>query len=349
MIEFALQSARGRFHLEASASFPESGISVLFGPSGAGKSSLLRALAGLDAATGHLRMGGQDVLALAPHKRGIGVVFQDARLFPHLDVAGNLAYAKARARRESLAQGQIIEALGIEPLLKRDCAGLSGGERQRVAIARALMAAPRLLLMDEPVSALDLKARAQVLGLIEALPQLAQIPILYVTHAIDEAARIADHMLLMREGRITLSGPIHEIFADPRLDDYTGHFEAGSLLEGRVAGFDRAYGLSRVKVEGAELAIPVQLPKGARLRLRIRARDVAVAVKKPSGLSIRNVIPAVLSRMAEEGPHAELFLQAGGGLIRARITRASAGELKLKPGMKLYALIKSIAVDRQLF
>lgn len=350
MIRFDLSLSHGSFTLDARAQVPASGITAIFGPSAAGKSTLLRALAGLDVSSGSFTMGDDDLAALPAHQRGVGVVFQDARLFQHLSVAGNLDYAARRARAGTLTRELIVEALGLAPLLSRNVAGLSGGERQRVAIARALSTQPRLLLMDEPVSALDLPRRAEILGLIESLPRRFGIPVFYVTHAIDEVARIADHVLLMREGRIAIAAPVADVFADPRLDDFTGHFEAGSLLEAVVQSEDKAFGLTLVAVDGVELAVPVSgLKKRARVRLRIRARDVAIAVKKPSGLSIRNVIPARIAQIREDGAHAELFLEAGGQVIRARITRASAHELKLKPGMKVHALLKTIAVDRQLF
>jgi molybdate transport system ATP-binding protein len=350
MIRFDLAVSHGSFALDARAEVPASGITAIFGPSAAGKSTLLRALAGLEAARGSFRMGDDDLSELPAHKRGVGVVFQDARLFAHLSVAGNLDYAARRARAGSLTRGLIVEALGLAPLLARNVVGLSGGERQRVAIARALSTQPRLLLMDEPVSALDLPRRAEILGLIESLPRRFGIPVFYVTHAIDEVARIADHVLLMRDGTVALSGPVQAVFADERLDAFTGHFEAGSLLEAVVQSEDKAFGLSLLAVDGVELAVPVTgLKKRSRVRLRIRARDVAIAVKKPSGLSIRNVIPARIAQMREDGAHAEIFLEAGGQMIRARITRASAYELQLKPGMKVHALLKTIAVDRQLF
>ncbi|MDP4823169.1 MAG: TOBE domain-containing protein, partial [Aestuariivirgaceae bacterium] len=265
-------------------------------------------------------------------------------------IAARAVYAARRAKGAVPSREAVIDALRLGPLLARDTSSLSGGERQRVAIARALMTGPRLLLMDEPVSALDLPRRAEILSLIEALPRQMGVPVLYVTHAIDEVARIADHVLLMREGAIALSGAVQAVFADARLDAYTGHFEAGTLLEAVVKSEDKAFGLTLVAVDGVELAVPATgFQKRARLRLRIRARDVAIAVRKPSGLSIRNVIPARITHMAEDGAHAEIFMQAGGQVIRARITRASAAELKLRPGLKVHALLKTIAVDRQLF
>ena len=350
MMRFAVNSGRGNFALDAQFDAPEAGICVLFGPSGSGKTSFLRALCGLDCAQGQIYIAGENVLPKPAHERGVGLVFQDARLFEHLNVARNLDYAEARARGKSLPRQEIVQALGIEKLLARDCASLSGGERQRVAIARALLAGPRLLAMDEPVSALDLKARAEILALIAQLPKLAGIPVLYVTHAIEEAARIGDHMALIREGKIARSGPIADIFADPLLDEFTGHFEAGSLMEAQVLGFDAAFGLTTLAAGGGELEIPVSgLSKGAKLRLRIRARDVAVALEKPQGLSVRNMLACQLQEMRLEGAHAELLLACGPAQLRARITRASAIEMSLAAGKPLYALIKGIAVDRQLF
>jgi molybdate transport system ATP-binding protein len=349
MISWHMKLQHGGFALDAQADVPSHGITAVFGPSGAGKSSLLMALAGLQAADGYLRMDGQDVALLPAHKRRIGLVFQDARLFAHLSVRANVEYALARASAGPFHFEMIAQATGLLPLLARDVASLSGGERQRVAIARALGAQPRLLLMDEPLSALDLPRRAEMLSLIETLPKRLGIPVMYVTHAIDEVARIADHVVLMRAGRVALAGPVQEIFADARLDAFSGHFEAGSLLSGEVVGEDAELGLSHIRVDGAQFSVPVTgLARGA-VRLRIRARDVAIALERPSGLSIRNIIPARIVRMEAQGAHSEVFLEAGGQALRARITRASAVEMGLCVGQSVHALVKTIAVDRQLF
>jgi molybdate transport system ATP-binding protein len=359
-IAVEIEARRGAFVLAAKAAFSASGTTVVLGPSGAGKTTLLRAIAGLERQVqGRVRVAetywldsGRGIF-LPPHRRPMGYVFQDGRLFQHLTVKGNLDYAERRARAEGarIERGQIIEVLGIDGLLDKPATMLSGGEIQRVAVARALLSRPQLLLMDEPLSALDLVRRSEVLAYIERVPDEFGVPILYVTHAIEEAARLAKEIAVMAEGRIVASGPAQAILARLDLARYLGHFEAGAMVEGVVSGEDRHYGISNVDIGGAELQVPiVGLQTGSSLRLRIRARDVALAIRRPEGLSIRNIIPVIVEEIAlEQGSaFAELRLLAGEQPLRSRITRRSVEELGLKRGSAAYALIKSIAVDRQL-
>jgi molybdate transport system ATP-binding protein len=353
-------AVRGSFTLDVKAEFSQSGTTVVLGPSGAGKTTLLRAIAGLEQeARGRVRVGKHYWLDsargifLPPHKRALGYVFQDGRLFPHLTVRGNLDYAERRAREEGprLERKQILEVLIIEKLLDRPSTTLSGGEIQRVALARALLTRPRLLLMDEPLSALDLARRAEALAYIERVPEEFGIPIIYVTHAIEEAARLAKELAVMVDGRLIASGPAQAILARLDLARYLGHFEAGAIVDGVVSGEDRAYGITSVDIGTGMLQVPILgLQMGSRLRLRIRARDVAISMTRPEGLSIRNIIPVTVEEIAEEkeSAFAELRLLTAQQVLRARITRRSVEELGLRPGRAAYALIKSIAVDRQL-
>jgi molybdate transport system ATP-binding protein len=250
-----------------------------------------------------------------------------------------------------LDREQILRVFHIEKLVDRPSTHLSGGEVQRVAIARALLTNPLLLLMDEPLSALDLPRRSEALSYIERIPRLFGIPIIYVTHAIEEAAQLAETLAIMNNGRIVATGPAPEILGRLDLAPYLGRFEAGAILDGTVIGEDRDFGMSIVDIDGTALQVPsLGMAKGQRIRLRIRARDVSIAIAKPEGLSIRNVIGARIEEIAEEtgSAFAELRLKAARQTLRARITRRSVSELALKPGREVFALIKTIAVDRQL-
>ena len=251
----------------------------------------------------------------------------------------------------TIAEIMVIEALGLSRLLERRVDGLSGGERQRVAIARAILARPRLLLMDEPLSALDLPRRAEILGYIEALPALFDIPIVYVTHAIDEVARLAQSLALISGGRIVASGPVQEMLARLDLPPLTGRFEAGVVLEGVIAGHDEPYALTTLDLGGAKLTVPaLDLPKGETVRLRVRARDVSIALIRPRDISIRNVLRAKVAEVVPEADtaYAEVRLGIGEQDLRARITRRSADDLSLKPGRTVYALVKSVTLDRRM-
>lgn len=355
-LEFDIMLERGSFHLSANDKRELSGVTALFGPSGSGKTTLLRCLAGLEPdCRGEIRFAGQawqtDSERVPTHRRGVSLVFQDSRLFPHLDVAGNLRYAERRAAGTRGADFHtVVEQLDLAPLLDRHTASLSGGEKQRVAIGRSLLARPRLLLMDEPLAALDLARRAELLPYLESLPRSFDVPILYVTHALDEVARLAGQMIAMANGRIQAGGPTADMLERLDLASLAGPAEAGVLLTGRVAAVDPAYALSRLDVSGQELAIPVSdVPVGSELRLRVRARDVAIATQRPEQLSIRNVLSAKILQieLGDDSPFAEVLLDLGDAHLRARLTRASVAELGLEQGQSVFALIKSIAIDGQ--
>ena len=351
------------FRLEVDHCFDRTGITALYGPSGCGKTTLLRIIAGLEqSAKGEitwakdqwLSTSGPAPVFVPPDRRKVGMVFQDIRLFPHLSVMGNLRFAAKRARRgHSLSDLEpVIATLDLEPLLRRRPASLSRGEQQRVAIGRSLLARPRLLLMDEPVSGLDSLKKSQVIQRIAQLPSEFDLPILYVTHAIDEVAQLADRMLVLAQGRIVKSGPTNEVLGELEISSDQGAFEAGQLLDATVTGHDSRYALTRLDVLGQELVMPrSSFPIGEVIRLRLRARDVALATVRPESISIRNVLRGQIRevRGRRDSPHADVSVSLGGTTsLMARVTRQAVEELGLQSGRKVYALIKSIAVDRSL-
>jgi molybdate transport system ATP-binding protein len=366
MLEVALRhawpaprAAAPGFLLEAAFAAPAPGVTALFGPSGCGKSTILAAIAGLLAPDrGRVVLDGAVLLdtaariRLPPERRRCGVVFQDARLFPHLSVESNLRYGLRRAPRDAAGPGfaEVVALLGLGPLLARRPAGLSGGERQRVALGRALLSRPRLLLMDEPLAALDQPRRAEVLPFLARLRDAARVPILYVTHALDEVDALADRLVLLREGRVLADGETEAVLARTDLPMLAGRRDAGVLLRCTVLGHDAARGLSRLGFAGGELLVPLRAEApGAGLRVRLRARDVAVATEPPRGLSIHNILPATLQGIDPAGSPQEVFLRLGLGpaTILARVARDAVSRLGLAPGMAVWALVKSVAVDQR--
>ncbi len=334
------------------------GITALFGPSGCGKSTLLRVIAGLERrAAGRVAYGAevwQEGRRMVPtHRRGVGFVFQDTRLFPHLDVAGNLRYAHRRAPSGAggFSRDDVIDALDLAPLLGRRPHLLSGGERQRVAIGRTLLSRPRLLLMDEPLAALDAHRKGDLMPHIARLPQMFGLPVLYVTHAIDEVTRLADDIVALADGRLLAAGEVAATLERLDLPPVSGKFEAGSVIEADVLGFERKYMLTRLDVAGQTLVMPgTSVPPGARLRLRVRARDVSLALSRPHDISIRNILSGRLIEIRAEPDtaFAEALVDIGGGQhLRVRLTRASVADLGLAPGVAVFALIKSVAFDRR--
>lgn len=344
----------GQFLLDVDVDLPGRGVTAIFGVSGSGKTSLLRCIAGLErAGSGRLVVNGavwQDDAAgvfLPVHQRPLGFVFQDASLFAHLDVRRNLAYGRSRVpaaeRRVSLEQA--VELLGIEPLMARRPDTLSGGERQRVAIARALATSPRLLLMDEPLAALDLQRKAEVLPYLERLQAELELPILYVSHAPDEVARLADHLLLLEAGRVTAAGPTRELLT--RLDLPLAHGDAAAaVIAATVTHLEPAWQLSHLEFSGGQISLPSQtLQPGQRVRLRIQARDVSLSLLRQEGSSVLNVFAATVTGLAGDSPgQLMVSLDAGGSTLLARITRKSAAALQLQPGSVVFAQVKGVAV-----
>ncbi|MEM7775348.1 MAG: molybdenum ABC transporter ATP-binding protein [Pseudomonadota bacterium] len=352
--------SRSDFELVVQHAFDLEGVTALFGPSGSGKTSLLRVIAGLEtSATGRVQFRHetwQDEVshAVVPsHARAVGYVFQDGRLFPHLSVSGNLAYALKRSHQSARSQSpvtwnSVVSALDLDPLLSRKPGTLSGGERQRVALGRAVMRAPRLLLLDEPLSALDLRRKQEILPYLERLTDAFSIPALYVTHAIDEVARIANRIVVLQDGRIAAHGAVGEVFDRLDLGPVTEAFDAGSILEATVASHDPEYLLTELEFRGQCISIPQSnLPVGTQVRLRVRARDVSLALQRPQDLTVRNIIAGHLVDMSIDpnSALAETLIDVGGVHLRARITRRSASELGLSPGRAVFALIKSVSLD----
>jgi molybdate transport system ATP-binding protein len=360
MIEIRLRLPRRDFALDVSLSLPARGVTALFGPSGCGKTTVLRALAGLERASGRVALDDavwQDDATgrfVPTHQRAIGYVIQEAALFPHLDVQRNLHYGLQRvpAAQRHLALDQAVELLGIGALMSRRPEHLSGGERQRVAIARALATSPRLLLMDEPLAALDAERKAEILPFLERLQRDLSLPIVYVTHAMDEVARLADHLVLMQAGRVLADGPLTELLARPDLP-LARQDEAGVVLVAQVLEHDAAYGLSRIGFDGGALWLgQSDAAVGQRVRARVLARDVSLTRHAPVETSILNVLPVVVESLQANHSTALLRLRlgapgtTGGTLLLARITRKSCEALALAPGDALFAQIKGVALMR---
>ena len=358
VLRVSVEHRLGDFVLDA-AFESEGGLTALFGRSGAGKTSLINAIAGLyRPERGRIDIDGAvltDTAAgvfVASHRRRIGYVFQEDRLFPHLSARQNLLYGRWFAPQPGAADfDQIVALLGIGHLLSRRPANLSGGEKQRVAIGRALLAAPRLLVMDEPLAALDERRRAEILPYIERLRDEMGVPIVYVSHSVAEVARLATTLVVLSEGRVAATGPTAEIMARLDLFPLTGRSEAGAILSTRVAAHDPAFGLSVLRAAAGELRVPrVDLPAGTALRVRIRARDVMIALAPPEQLSALNVLPGTIAEIAGgDGPIMQLRLDCAGEALVARLTRRSVETLALEPGRAVYAVIKSIAFDHHAF
>jgi molybdate transport system ATP-binding protein len=358
VIEAALRWQRRGFALDVALSFPARGVTALVGPSGCGKTTVLRALAGLERAAGRVALRGEvwqdDATGrfVPTHQRPIGYVIQEAALFPHLDVRGNLDYGRKRSEVEArrIALDPIIDLLGIGPLLARRTPTLSGGERQRVAMARALASGPRLLLMDEPLAALDAARKAEILPYLERLHQELSLPVVYVTHAMDEVARLADHLVLMRDGRVEAAGALAALMARTDLP-LSRQDDAGVVLETQVIEHDAEHGMTRVGFNGASLWVGESAaPLGERVRARVLARDVSVTRQRPAETSILNVLPVILESVQRERSTALLRLRVGDGtpqgawVLLARITSRSADALRLQPDDSLHAQIKGVAL-----
>jgi molybdate transport system ATP-binding protein len=343
---------RGGFLLDLDLTFPARGVTALFGPSGCGKTTLLRAMAGLVRDPGgYCRVGDQvwqDGPRFVPaHRRPLGYVFQEASLFQHLSVQGNLEYGLRRTApgQRRVGLDDAVDLLGIGPLLKRRTHGLSGGERQRVAIARALLTSPRLLLMDEPLAALDRAGKQEILPYLERLHTELAMPVLYVSHAADEVARLADYLVLLEAGRVRASGPLGELLTRLDLAREQGQ-EAEAVIEATVAGHDEAYHLSYLDFSGGRICVVRnRLAPGKTARLRILARDVSLTLERQHGTSILNIFPAVVDSLAEDGPAQMLVrLDVGGTALLSRVTRKSSGALELAPGRPVFVQIKAVAL-----
>ncbi len=357
-LQLRLALQRPGFALDADLQLPARGITVLYGPSGAGKTTVLRCVAGLERAAGVVRVG-EDTwqddarrLFLPAWRRPVGYVVQEAALFPHLDVRGNLRYAQRRAPRgpARVALDEVVDLLGIAHLLDRGTQHLSGGERQRVAIARALATQPRLLLLDEPLAALDAARKRELLPWLERLRERLQLPMLYVTHAPEEMARLADHLVLLDGGRVQAAGTPRALLA--RLDLPLAQDEdAAALLQGRIAEVDARWQLARVEVDGGALWLRDEgLAVGTPVRVRVLARDVSLAraAPQPEALSIQNALAGTVVAVAPAGHPSQVLvrLDCGGSPLLARITARAADALRLAPGERVWGLVKAAGLVR---
>jgi len=356
MLSVQLSKAYPDFSLDVQFEADPRGITALFGRSGSGKSTLVNLLSGLlPPDSGRVVLNGNTIfdasngVDLPPEKRRIGYVFQESRLFPHMTVQNNLVYGMnlTPAKERFVEFDHIVELLGIDHLLDRRPGSLSGGERQRVAIGRALLSSPRMLLMDEPLASLDATRKNEILPFIERLRDELELPIVYVSHDLNEVIRLADTMVLLSEGSVAAVGPVEELTS--RLDLYplTGRYEAGAALATTVAAHDDAFNLTILKFPGGEFRVPqIDLPIGAPLRLRVRARDVSLSIERHENTSILNILSGTVVEMVETGTsQVEVRLDVGVPLV-ARVTRKAAHDLDLKPGKAIHAMIKAIAIDR---
>jgi molybdate transport system ATP-binding protein len=341
------------FTLDVDLDLPGSGVTAVFGQSGCGKTTLLRCIAGLERGSGRLEVNGetwQDAATFLPtYRRPLGYVFQDVRLFAHLSVRGNLDYAQRRALRRGASAdffASIIKLLALGPLLERLPERLSGGEQQRVAIARALLTSPRLLLLDEPLAALDHARKQEFLPWLERLKDELEIPVIYVSHAAEEVARLADHIVVMAAGRAVAQGPLAETLARVDLPIRLGE-DAGAVFAATVAERDTEWHLARLEFDGGELWVKDSgVPVGRRVRVRILARDVSIANSRHDDVSILNLLPAtVVAHAGEDHPSAVLLqLRIGATTLLARLTRRSAQRLDLAPGRQVWVQIKAVAL-----
>lgn len=356
MLQVALEHTQGGFHLDAAFGV-DGGVTAIFGRSGSGKTTLVNAIAGLlrlqrgrITFNDEVLFDAESGIHMPPQARRFGYVFQEGRLFPHLTVRHNLLFSNMFLSNKATGAefDRIVGLLGLESLLTRQPGALSGGEKQRVAIGRALLAKPRLLLLDEPLAALDTQRKSEILRYLELLRDEFAVPMLYVSHAVEEVVRLAGHVVLLSDGRVEASGPTDEIMSDATLRPLTGRYEGGAVIAAQVAAHDLQYGLAELKFSGGSLyAADLDALPGEAVRVRIRARDVALALQPPAGTTFRNVVACRIAAVADSaGSMAEVTLDANGATIAARITRQSRDELGLQPGMTVYALIKAIALDR---
>lgn len=352
-ISARFQLAREGFCLQVELAFPARGITALFGRSGSGKTTLLRCLAGLERVPGgRLQVGDQTWQAegvfVPVHRRAVGYVFQEPSLFPHLRVAANLRYGLRRTPdgQQRVGFDEAVALLGLEPLLERYPDALSGGQRQRVAIGRALLASPRLLLMDEPMGSLDETSKQEILPWLERLHGALEIPVVYVSHAIDEVARLADYMVLLEQGRVLAQGPLQEVLT--RADLPLAHAESASAVLDATVLREADDHLAELALGEARLIVSRGgLRAGQRIRVRILARDVALSREVPSRISTLNCLAVTIIDISDDPHpgHVLVRLALGEQLLLSRITRRSLHQLALEPGLAVQALIKGAVVN----
>jgi molybdate transport system ATP-binding protein len=357
-LDVAIRHRLGDFAIDVAFRSERPGITALFGPSGAGKTTIVQALAGLlRPQEGRIVVNGETLFDsdsgrnVKARRRRIGYVFQDARLFPHLSVRANLLFG-ARRRRQGRPERQldaIVALLGIASLLGRRPGDLSGGERQRVALGRALLSEPQLLLLDEPLAALDRNRREEILPYLERLRDESGVPMLYVSHAIDEVVRLADEMVVLDAGRVAAQGSVFDITARPELFALTGRLDAGAVIEARIDAQDAVDRLTVLAFDDGRLWVPsIDAAVGTPVRIRIRARDIMLALDEPQRISANNVVTATVAGIhPEPDGSVDVLLACGASRLIARITRRSLHRLALQPGMAVHAVIKSVTIDRR--
>jgi molybdate transport system ATP-binding protein len=355
-IEVSLAHNFGAFALDARFSILQPGVTALFGPSGAGKTSIINAIAGtFRPQQGRIVIDGRPVfdsvqsLWLSPRARRTGYVFQDARLFPHMTVRDNLLFGWRRARTRAAAGEieRIVALLGLEHLEQRMPRALSGGEKSRVGLGRALLSSPDILLLDEPLAALDAQRRQEILPYLEKLRDEARLPMLYVSHALDEVARLAHQIVILKDGHVARQGSVFDVLSDIELPAFAGSL--GAVIETKI-GRRRADGLSGLDFDGGTLLVQeLNRPQGTVLRVRIRAEEIMLALEEPRTISANNVLlKSVLGVRHDSATHADVQLLCGRTRLVARITRASLERLALAAGKPVFAIIKSVTVDTQM-
>jgi molybdate transport system ATP-binding protein len=355
MLDVSIVKRRAAFALEVAFQAPTPGIVALFGRSGCGKTTAVEILAGLVAPdSGHVRLDEQVLVDTATRReipaeqRRIGYVFQDARLFPHMDVRGNLRYGQKRAPAvpPAIEFDEVVALLGLAPLLARRPYSLSGGERQRVALGRALLSQPRLLLLDEPLASLDAPRRAEVLPYLETLRDRLSIPIVYVSHQFDEVMRLADHVVLIEQGRVVAAGALHAMSLRPELHAIVGAEAVGAVLEGRIIAVDAPGGLARLQLGQATLLVGAEdAHLGAHARVQLLARDLILAMQPAQGLSVRNSIPGVVQAIYNDVHESQLVhVDIGGAVVLARVTRDAVAALGIGAGSCVWVLVKAVSV-----
>lgn len=346
MLDFRIKARRGDFVLDTEFLTP-TGVTALFGGSGAGKTSVVNAIAGLlQPAEGRIAVGDTVLFDSALgvnvplHRRRVGFVFQNARLFPHLSVHQNLRYGGSHDEE------RVISILGLADMLARRPKTLSGGEQQRVALGRALMCDPQILLMDEPLAALDAPRKAEIMPYLETLRDSVKVPIVYVSHTMSEVARLATTLVVMQAGKVLRAGPIDDVLADPAAVPLIGVQDAGALIHARVISHDPKDGLTLLRFDGGDLLLPGAVGQiGQTLRLRVAAGDVILSRAAPEGISALNVLPVTITQLSQgRGPGVAVGLMAGKTRLLARVTRRSATALDLSEGQQLFAIIKANAV-----
>ena len=356
-LEASFRTRLGDFSLDFELNVPGHGVTGLFGASGSGKTTALRCIAGLcKANSGTLELNGtvwQDGAAgvfVPAHERGVGYISQEADLFPHLSVQNNLRYAlrRAPADTQSIDWADVVEWLGLNQLLERNVSNLSGGERQRVAIARALLVSPKILLMDEPISALDEPARREVLAFLEPVLARLELPVVYVSHSLTEVTRLSDHLVWMTDGAVRAAGPVSQVLGTLDFARWWGE-EAGMVIDGEVREHDQEYQLTIVTTPLGEFVIHGRSePPGTKIRLRINGRDVSLGLFPQNGSSILNELRLSVLEITDTSPSACLVRlghpEKPTPALLSRITRKSRQQLKLEPGSSVFARVKSVAV-----